>query len=386
MKILKLVIKNSFRHKLRAFLTIAGIAIAVIAFGVLRTIVTSWYQSVEASSQDRLVTRQSVSFIFPLPLSYRDKIAQVPGIKNVTYANWFGGTYIDKKNFFARIAVDVDTYFKVYPEYVLSNKEFQDFQKERNACVIGSSLAKQYNLKVGDVMTLDGDIFPGKWDFVIRGIYTPKNKSTDATQMFFHWDYINEKMEQETPVRANQVGWYIESIGSSVNSGQVSKEIDDLFANSPTETKTETETAFTQGFISSSSAIIDAMNIMSFLIIGIILLVLANTMVMAARERTREYAVLKTLGFSASHLVELILGESLFVAFIGGVLGLLVTFPIVALFGEALPKGFFPVFEIEPITLIFSFIVVIVVGVGAAIFPIRKSLTTKIVNGLRFVG
>jgi putative ABC transport system permease protein len=386
MKILKLVIKNSFRHKLRSFLTIAGIAIAVIAFGVLRTIVTSWYQSVEASSQDRLVTRQSVSFIFPLPLSYKDKIAQVPGVNDVTYANWFGGTYIDKNNFFARIAVDVDTYFKVYPEYVIGNKEFEDFKKERNACVIGSSLAQQYNLKVGDVMTLDGDIFPGKWDFVIRGIYTPKNKSTDATQMFFHWDYINEQMKEEMPLRANQVGWYVESIAPSANSGGISKEIDDLFDNSPTETKTETETAFTQGFISSSSAIIDAMNIMSFLIIGIILLVLANTMVMAARERTREYAVFKTLGFSASHLVGLILGESLFIAFIGGVLGLLITYPIVAGFGEALPKGFFPVFEIEPITLIFSFIVVIVVGVGAAIFPIRKSLTTKIVDGLRFVG
>ncbi len=386
MKVIKLIFKNSFRHKLRSSLTIIGIAVAVIAFGVLRTVVTAWYQAVDASSNDRLVTRQSVSFIFPLPLSYRDKIAQIPGVKQVTYANWFGGTYIDKKNFFARLAVDADTYFKVYPEYEMTKKEFDDFKKERDACIIGSETAKQYNLKIGDVMTLDGDIYPGKWDFVIRGIYKPKYQSTDATQMFMHWSYINERMKEEMPLRANDVGWYVESINSPQNSGAISKAIDKLFENSPNSTKTETEVEFSQGFIASSSAIITSMNVMSFVIVGIILLVLANTMIMSSRERTTEYAVLKTLGFSTYHLTFLILGESMFIALLGGMLGLFFTFPIVTGFGNHLPKGFFPVFQVEPITIILCALAIVVIGLAAAYFPIHKTLRTKIVDGLRFVG
>lgn len=386
MKVIKLIFKNSFRHKLRSSLTIMGIAVAVIAFGVLRTVVTAWYQAVDASSNDRLVTRQSVSFIFPLPLSYRNKIAQVPGVKQVTYANWFGGTYIDKKNFFARLAVDADTYFKVYPEYEMTKKEFDDFKKERDACIIGSETAKQYNLKVGDAITLDGDIYPGKWDFIIRGIYKPKYQSTDATQMFMHWSYINERMKEEMPLRANDVGWYVESINNPQNSGAISKAIDKLFENSPNSTKTETEVEFSQGFIASSSAIITSMNVMSFVIVGIILLVLANTMIMSSRERTTEYAVLKTLGFSTYHLTFLILGESMFIAFLGGILGLFFTFPIVTGFGNHLPKGFFPVFQVEPITIILCVVAIVVIGLVAAYFPIHRALRTKIVDGLRFVG
>lgn len=386
MKVIKLIFKNSFRHKLRSSLTIMGIAVAVIAFGVLRTVVTAWYQAVDASSNDRLVTRQSVSFIFPLPLSYRNKIAQVPGVKQVTYANWFGGTYIDKKNFFARLAVDADTYFKVYPEYEMTKKEFDDFKKERDACIIGSETAKQYNLKVGDAITLDGDIYPGKWDFIIRGIYKPKYQSTDATQMFMHWSYINERMKEEMPLRANDVGWYVESINNPQNSGAISKAIDKLFENSPNSTKTETELEFSQGFIASSSAIITSMNVMSFVIVGIILLVLANTMIMSSRERTTEYAVLKTLGFSTYHLTFLILGESMFIAFLGGILGLFFTFPIVTGFGNHLPKGFFPVFQVEPITIILCVVAIVVIGLVAAYFPIHRALRTKIVDGLRFVG
>ena len=373
MKVIKLILKNSFRHKLRSSLTIIGIAVAIIAFGVLRTVVTAWNQAVDASSNERLITRQSVSFIFPLPLSYEQKISQVPGVEKVTYANWFGGTYINKQNFFARLAVDVNTYFDVYPEYELTKQEFSNFKNERNACVVGSVTAKQYNLKVGDVMTLDGDIYPGKWDFVIRGIYKPKFKSTDATGMFFHWSYVNERMKVEMPLRANDVGWYIESIDNPNNSGKISQNIDKLFKNSPNATKTETEVAFSQGFIASSSAIITSMNVMSFVIVGIILLVLANTMIMSSRERTKEYAVFKTIGFSTYHLFFLILGESLFIAFIGGVLGLFMTFPIVKGFSTQLPKGFFPVFEVEPITIVLCIAAIVIIGFAAAYFPIHKA-------------
>ena len=386
MKVLKLIFKNAIRHKLRTTLTVLGITIAVVAFGLLRTVVTVWDSSVDAASANRLITRQAVSFLFPLPYAYRDKINAIDGVQTVSYANWFGGIYKDRNNFFARLAVDPETIFDVMQEFLISNEELSNFKKERNSCVVGESIAKEYNIKIGDQMVLEGDIFPGRWDFVVRGIYKPKNKNTDATQMLFHWEYVDERMKVESPVRAGEVGWYIVLIKDPNRSAEISDNIDAIFKNSSAETKTETEKAFTQGFVSASGAIITAMNFMSFVIIGIIMLVLANTMIMAARERTREYAVLKTLGFSAFHLVGLILGESMVIALIGGGVGVALTYPIVAGFEQAIPKGFFPFFFIEPITTILAMSAAILIGFLASIFPIQRALKTKIVDGFRFVG
>lgn len=386
MKVLKLIFKNTLRHKLRTLLTILGITIAVVAFGLLRTVVTVWDSSVDAASANRLITRQAVSFIFPLPYSYKEKIQAVDGVKTVSFANWFGGIYKDKNNFFARLAVDPETIFDVMQEFLISDEELANFKKERNSCVIGADIAKQYNIKLGDQMVLDGDIFPGRWEFVVRGIYKPKNKNTDGTQMLFHWAYVDERMKIESPVRVGEVGWYIVLIADPNRSAEISENIDAIFKNSSAETKTETEKAFTQGFVSASGAIITAMNFMSFVIIGIIMLVLANTMIMAARERTREYAVFKTLGFSAFHLVGLILGESMIIALIGGGIGVLLTYPIVAGFEQAIPKGFFPFFFIEPITTILAMSAAVLIGILASIFPIQRALKTKIVDGFRFVG
>jgi putative ABC transport system permease protein len=360
--------------------------VAIIAFGLLRTVVTAWHIGVEGSSANRLITRQAVSFIFPLPYAYRDKIEDIDGISKVSFANWFQGVYIDKNQFFARLAVDAETIFDVYPEFLITPQEKQTFQQERNSCILGIDIANQYNLKIGDIMTIEGDIYPGRWEFVIRGIYRPKFKTTDATQMLFHWNYLNERLTQEVPERANDVGWYIIQIDDPSRSAEISSKIDDLFKNSRAETKTETERAFQQGFLASTSAIITSMNVISFVIIGIIMLVLGNTMIMSARERTREYAVFKTLGFSGWHLTGLIMGESLFISAIGGALGLLLTFPIVAGFESFIPKGFFPVFQIEPVTIVFAVIAFIVIGVTAAIFPIQRALGTKIVDGFRFIG
>jgi putative ABC transport system permease protein len=386
MRILKLIFKNALRHKLRTSLTIVGIAIAVMAFGLLRTVVTAWSAGVEASAANRLITRQAVSFIFPLPYSYRDQIAKIPGVEQVSYLNWFGGTYIDKNQFFARMAVDPETVFDVYPEFLMSPDQMQAFKRERNSCVVGSDLAKQYGFKLGDVIPIEGDIYPGKWQFVVRGIYTPRDKTVDATQFFFHWQYLDERMKQDFPTRTGEVGWYVVRIADPAQSGVISNQIDALFKNSRAETKTETERAFQQGFIAAAGAIITAMNFMSFVIIGIIMLVVGNTMIMSARERTREYAVFKTLGFSAGHLVGLILGESMFISALGAGFGLLLTFPFVSGFAAAVPKGFFPVFNIEPITVVLAVSSALLVGFVASIFPIQRALTTTIVDGLRHVG
>jgi len=386
MRILKLIIKNSLRHKLRTILTILGISVAVFAFGLMRTVVTAWNAGVEASAANRLITRQAVSFIFPLPLAYRDQISSIPGVEDVTFANWFQGVYIDKTQFFARLAVDVETIFDVYPEFLISDEEYQTFLRERNSCIIGQDIAKQYNLKIGDLMTIEGDIYPGDWQFVVRGIYKPRDKTTDATQMFFHWDYLNERMKEMGSGRINEVGWYIVKISDPDKSAVIGEQIDALFKNSRAETKTESERAFQQGFVAASSAILTSINVISFVIIGIIMLVLGNTMIMSARERTREYAVFKTIGFSAKHMVGLILGESLFISAIGAGLGLILSFPIVEGVSQAIPKGMFPIFELEPITLIFAASSAIIIGVAASVFPIMKALRTSIVDGLRFIG
>jgi len=386
MRVLKLVFKNSLRHKLRTSLTILGLAIAVMAFGVLRTVVDMWYAGVEATAPNRLITRQAVSFIFPLPYAYRDKIAKIPGVETVSFANWFQGVYVDKNQFFARMAVDAETFLQVYPEFQIDPKEYETFRRERNACIVGASIAKQYGFKIGDVIPIEGDIYPGRWEFVVRGIYKPRDKSTDATQMLFHWTYLDERMKQDMPVRAGWIGWFIIKIKDPAQAAAISEQVDGLFKNSPNETKTETERAFTQGFISGLSSLLAAMNFVSYVIIGIIMLVLGNTMIMSARERVREFAVFKTLGFSAVHLIGLILGESLLISALGAGIGLAITYPIVAGIAAILPSGFFPIFYITPVTLLLATLAALLVGVAASLFPIHRVLRTRIVDGLRFIG
>jgi putative ABC transport system permease protein len=386
MRVLKLIYKNMFRHKLRSFLTITGIAIAVMAFGLLRTVVTAWNAGVEASAANRLIARHSVSFIFPLPVAYADRIRNVPGVETVSWAHWFGGTYIDKSQFFARLAVDAETFFQVYPELVVPPDQMETFRRERNACIIGNQIADRYHLKPGDLMTLEGDIFPGQWQFVVRGIYTPRDKTTDPSNMLFHWKYLDERMRMEMPGRAGEIGWYIIKIRDAGEAGIVSDQIDALFTNSRAETKTETERAFQQGFLASAGAIISGINALSFVIIGIIMLVLGNTMIMSARERVKEYAVLKTLGFSGGHLVGLIAGESIFIAMLGGAIGVMLTFPTTDAFAAVMPKGWFPIFAVEPITVVLAGSSALMVGLLASIFPIQRALNTNIVDGLRQMG
>ena len=383
MSMTKLIVKNAFRHTLRVLLTIVGISVAVVAFGMLRTVVTAWNSGVAASSPNRLIVRQAVSFIFPLPYSYKEKIATIPGVSAVSWLNWFGGTYIDKDQFFARQGCDPETLLSLYPEYTLTSKEISAFKTDR---IVGIETAKRYGLKIGDIMNMEGDIYPGSWQFTVSGIYIPRSKTDDATQMFFHWEYLNERMKQDDLTRADQVGYYVVKINDPSRSAEISQKIDQLFKNSAAETKTETEGQFQQGFVSSSGAIISAINIMSYLIIGIILLVLCNTMIMTSRERTREYAVLKSLGFTGGHLFAFIAGEALTISMLGAGIGIALLIPIVQGFESFLPRGWFPVFIIETSTYVLAGSSALIVGVIAAIIPLYRALTMKIVDGLRFTG
>jgi len=387
-KLVKIVLKNVFRHRLRTVLTMLGIATAVMAFGLIRTIVGAWNAGVAASAANRMITHHSVSFIFPVPLPYRQQILRVPGVAAVSWANWFGGVYGDPndfKNFWPRLAIDPETFFDLYPEFQVPPDQLAQFRKERNACIIGRKLAQQHGFKLGDAITMEGDIFPGRWEWVVRGIYSGRDATVDETQMFFQWDYLREQVQQREPGRPVEPGWYILRVQSPDAMPRVATTIDEQFLNSRAPTKTESEKAFQQGFVQMSSAIITSLQVISVVIVGIILLVLANTIVMAVRERTREYAVLKTLGFSARHLVGLIFGESLLIAVGGGLLGLALTFPMVAGVGKALPT-FFPIINVAPLTIVLALAAALVAGFVAALFPAARVVRTPIVTGLRTVG
>ena len=385
MLFLKLLFRNAFRHRLRTGLTILGITIAILAFGMLRTMVGAWYAGVEASSAGRLVTRNAISLIFPLPISYKDKIRQVSGVKIVSYGNWFGGLYIDEKNFFANFAVEPKSYLQLYPEFILSPEQEASFLHDRKGFIAGKKLVDKFGWKLGDTVTLKGTIFPGNWDFVLQGIYHGKDKTVDEMQFMFHWDYLNETMKKTVPRRADQVGFYMIGVTHPDLAADVAVAIDGLFKNSLAETLTETEKAFALTFISMTEAIVMAIRVVSIVVIFIILAVLANTMVMTTRERIGEYAVLKTLGFGGWHIAVMIFGESLVITTIGCTLGIAGTYPAAKVFGESLVL-YFPIFYVEPKTLILDVIAATGVGLTAAVIPTRRAIMIRIADGLRRIG
>jgi putative ABC transport system permease protein len=385
MRILKIAFRNAFRHKLRTGLTILSIAIAILAFGLLRTVIHAWYAGVEASAVNRIVSRNSISIIFPLPLSYKEKLRQIEGVKTVSWGNWFGGIYIDEKNFFANFAVDAATYLELYPEYIIPPGEREAFIKDRRSFVAGRKLVERYHWRIGDKVVLKGTIYPGNWEFVLRGIYKGRDKGTDESAFFFHWDYLNEGMRKKMPGRPDQVGFYMLGVGNPDLAAEVAARIDAAFKNSLAETLTETEKAFQMSFVSMSDAIITAIKLVSFVVIIIILAVVANTMAMTARERIGEYAILKTLGFGARHIAGLIFGESLVITLMGCGAGVLLTHPVAKAFGNAMGQ-YFPTFNVTGHTIVMDVIASLIVGILAAIVPAVRAIRIRIADGLRRIG
>ncbi|HOD28329.1 MAG TPA: FtsX-like permease family protein [Syntrophales bacterium] len=385
MILLRILIRNAFRNRLRTGLTILGITIAILAFGLLRTVVSAWYAGVAASSATRLVTRNAVSLIFPLPLAYKDKIRQVDGVSHVSWGNWFGGIYVSEKNFFANFCVDPQSYLALYPEYILSDRERKAFLSDRKGFVAGRKLADRFGWKPGDTVTLKGVIFPGNWDFVLRGIYRGRDRTIDETQFLFQWEYLNETVRQRYPSRADQVGFYMIGVASPERAVDVAGAIDRLFKNSLAETLTETEKAFQLGFIAMTEAIVMAIQLVSIVIIVIIMAVVANTMAMTTRERIGDYAILKTLGFGGRQIALLIFGEALVITGIGAAIGMALTYPAARAFGSTL-SNFFPVFNVARETLWLDLGAALVVAVVAAVIPTQRAIGIRIADGLRRIG
>ncbi|HXE95492.1 MAG TPA: ABC transporter permease [Dongiaceae bacterium] len=385
MVLLKLLSRNAFRHPLRTLLTIFGITVAILAFGLLQTVVSAWYAGANASSSTRLISRNAISLIFSLPIAYQERIRHIEGVSAVSYANWFGGVYVTEKNFFPNFAIEPKSYLDLYPEFVLPPEEKRAFLLDRKGCVVGKKLAERFGWQVGDSVPLKGTIYPGTWEFVVRGIYTGVDKATDESQFFFHWDYLNESLKKSAARRANQIGVYVIGLKNPQAAAEVSLAVDTAFRNSLAETLTETEKAFQLSFISMTEAIVVAIRIVSFVVIIIIMVVVANTMAMTARERIGEYAIFKAMGFQAHHIAGIIFGESLFITTMGGCLGILLTFPVAKKFGEVM-GNFFPVFQVDPLTLQLDLVFCLIVGIVAGIFPTWRAVHIKIADGLRRVG
>ena len=384
MFLLRLLLKNAFRHKLRTGLTLIGLVVAICAFGLLRTIVDAWYAGVEASSSTRLVTRSSISLTFQLPLSYAQRIRAVEGVRAISWANWFGGVYITERNFFPQFAIDPASYLALYPEYLIADAEKLAFLRDRQGAVVGRGLAKKFGWQIGDAIPLRGTIYPGTWTFNLRAIYDGVDAKTDENQMFVHWAFINESLRQSARRRADAVGVYIVGIDEPNNAALISQRIDALFANSLAETLSETEKAFQLSFVSMSEAILVAIQAVSFIIVVIIMAVMANTMTMTARERLAEYATLKALGFPPAFVVGLLYGEILLIAGIGGVLGVAATLPLSAAFARA-TGTLFPVFQVSPLTISLQLLAAAIVGIVAAAWPAWRMSRIDIVDGLRHV-
>ncbi|MGB9616078.1 MAG: ABC transporter permease [Desulfomonilaceae bacterium] len=380
-----LILRNTFRHPLRAVLTILGVAVAMLAFGILTTLVGAWYVGVESSSANRLVIRNKISLVYMLPLAYRTKILQVQGVEGVGHGIWYGGIYKDKKNFFPQLAISGVDYLNLFPDILISDAQKKVFESQRNAAIAGRKLVQRFGWRIGDIITLQGTIFPGKVELVLTGIYEGRRKNVDESTLFFRYDYINEQLKTAMPQLADRVGWYLVRVRDGDRAAEISREIDALFSNSLAETLTETEKAFQQGFVAMTEAIVSAIKVISAVVIGIILIVVGNTMAMTARERSAEYAVFKTLGFGPLFLFAIIAGESISLAVMGGILGAVLTIPVAAVFQLQL-QSFLPVFEVENQTLAYIVALSFCVGLAAALPPAWQVRRTGIAEGLRYVG
>ena len=384
MKFLPLVWRSLMRRKLRTLFTALSILVAFVLFGALMSLKAAFSMGVDLAGQDRLVMIQKVSFIQPLPVSYQGRIATTDGVAAVTHATWFGGIYQDPKNWFAQFAVEPDAWMQMYPEYVLPEDRKQAWYANRTGAIIGRALADRFGWKVGDRIPLQATIYrkadESPWTFTVEGIYEAGTRGADTTQMFFHYDYLNETRT----ILEDQVGWYIIRVSDPQRSEDIARRLDALFANSSSETKTSTEKAFVQAFAQQIGDIGSIMMAILAAVLFTILLVSANTMAQAIRERTSELAVMKTLGFTDGHLLALVLCESVLLAAVGGGIGLALAWAITQN-GDP-TGGFLPAFFLPNRDLVLGVGLILLLGTCAGLLPALQASRLRIVDALRRQG
>lgn len=378
---LPLIVKNSMRNKRRTILTLLSIAASLCLLGLLMAIYWSFYFSEATKEQAlRLIVRNKVSLANPLPASYLPRVKQVPGVVEAMIFQWFGGTYKDNKpeNFFGRFAVEPDKLFTVYAEYQIPEDQKKAFLAERTACIVGRKTATRLNMKLGDRVTLVGDIFPVKLELIVRGFY---DSPADNENMFFHYQYLNESLAQG---RRDSVGTFMIRMDRPDSANAISKGVDDQFRNSPQQTKTETEKAFQLSFLAFLG------NVKAFLIAicaavtFTILLVTGNTMAMSVRERVKEVGVLKTLGYTRGLILSILVGESLVISLIGGAMGLgLASLMCAAL--RAMPSTFadFSSIAVVPAIAAIGLATSLTIGLISSLIPAFSASGMPIVEALK---
>jgi putative ABC transport system permease protein len=380
MKFLPLVWKNIWRRKFRTTFTLLSIFIAFLLFGILMTIRNSFALGVEIAGLDRLVLINKISLIMPLPYSYMARLQAVPGVTMVTHNTWFNGIYQDPANFFANIAVEPKPFLDIYPEYKLPPEQIAAWFDDRQGAIVGRDLADRFGWKVGDRIPLQGTIFRPKsgdvWEFNISGIYDAAD-GIDKTQFFFRYDYLEENRN----FGEGQVGWYIVKIEDGTKAVEMSRAFDAMFENSSAETKTTTEKGFVESFAKQIGDIGSIMIAVSSVVLLMFGLVAASTMAQSVRERTSELAVLKTLGFSGSGILLLVLAESLFIVCLGGGLGLALAWAI-AEQGDP-TGGLLAVFVLPLRDVWLGVSLMVAMGVLAGMPPAVGAMRLRIVDALR---
>jgi putative ABC transport system permease protein len=382
MKYLPLVWHNMWRRKVRTTFTLLSIFIAFLLFGVLMTIRSTFSMGVDLAGLDRLMVIHKISIIMPLPSSYQAQLKTVPGVDVVTHNTWFGGVYQDPSNFFSTIAVEPGPYFSIYPEVHLPPEHMKAWLADRQGAVIGVDLAKRFSWKIGDRIPLKS-FFRQKngsdiWEFNIVGVYDG-DPGLDKTQLFFRYDYLDEARNATSG--PGTVGWYVIKIKDASKSKELATTFDEMFANSQAETKTTTEKGFIEGFAKQVGDIGSIMIAILVAVLFTILLVVGNTMAQAVRERTNELAVLKTLGFSNATVLALVLAESMFIAVVGGGLGLAVAWAIVAR-GDP-TGGLLSPFVLPQRDVVLGIGLMAAVGVAAGLLPAAGAMRLRIVDALR---
>jgi putative ABC transport system permease protein len=382
MKFARIIFANLLRKKVRLLLTLGSFAVALFLFAFLAVVKDAFSRGADVAGADRLVVINRTSIINTIPLSYRDKILRIPGVKAVTHNNWFGGIYQDEKNFFPQFVIDPESQREVFPELVVPDDQWSAFLKDRQGAVVGARTAERFHWKIGDRIPIKTTLYGGgSWEFNLVGIYHGKRPQDDETQFWFQWDYFEEKVPQSLK---GQIGWYILRLNNPDDAVRVSKAIDAEFANSTSETKTQTESAFAATWVKQFGNI-------QFLILSIgavvfftLLLVTGNTMAISVRERTSELAVFKAIGFSDRAVLFFVLAESLIIALIGGLLGLVLAIVAVPALGKAL-NGLLPNLVLSPAILLLGLIVAILVGLISGLLPGFTAMHMRVVNALRRV-
>jgi len=383
MKFRGLIFANLFRKKLRLILTIGSFAVALFLFAFLAVVRGAFNRGADIAGADRLVVINRISIIQPLPLSYRDKILRIPGVSAVTHNNWFGGVYQEEKNFFPQFVIDVENQRKVLPELVVPEDQWQNFVKDRQGAIVGAKTAKRFGWKIGDHIPIKNALFGGAstWEFNIDGIYHSERVGGDESQFWFQWDYFEERMPQSFK---GNVGWYVVKLNSPDDAVSVAKTIDDMAANSSYETKTETESAFAAGWVKQFGNIQFLIMTIGTVVFFTLLLVTGNTMAISVRERIAELAVLKAIGFSDRSVLYLVLGESLAIALVGGLLGLGLAAIAVPALGAAL-NGLLPTLILSKSILLLGLGTALLVGAVSGLLPGIGAMRMRVVNALRRV-